>query len=219
VDTTLILIGVGCIIGGIIGGGVKLVQVELSPVSSLWRQLLLGIFGIILVVSGLISGGHLAFLNPESMRAPETIKHRSEASAYPEKRQDTIAKSDAGGDQKAPIKNVLAIPLPGKVDIFWCVTDDGGASNEAMAQQIVSALRATRRIGLVRARPLQQSTNANPDYRIFSNIVRFDPGEQSGAEEIARMASQTSGASFNAAHALPGSPSINYLSVFVCAVH
>ncbi|MEO6093965.1 MAG: YARHG domain-containing protein [Novosphingobium sp.] len=49
----LILIGLGCIIGAIIGGGVKLVQVELSPVTSLWRQLLLGVFGIGLVIWGI----------------------------------------------------------------------------------------------------------------------------------------------------------------------
>jgi len=55
-NTILILIGVGCIIGAIIGGGVKLVQIELSPVASLWRQLLLGLFGIILVVSGIVAG-------------------------------------------------------------------------------------------------------------------------------------------------------------------
>ena len=44
-------------IGAIIGGGVKLVQVELSPVTSLWRQLLLGLFGVGLVIWGLNSGG------------------------------------------------------------------------------------------------------------------------------------------------------------------
>jgi hypothetical protein len=55
-NTTLILIGIGCIIGAIIGGGVKLVQIELSPVTSLWRQMLLGCFGIVLVISGVIAG-------------------------------------------------------------------------------------------------------------------------------------------------------------------
>jgi hypothetical protein len=35
---------------------VKLVQIELSPVTSLWRQILLGCFGIVLVVSGVIAG-------------------------------------------------------------------------------------------------------------------------------------------------------------------
>lgn len=55
-NTTLILIGIVCIIGAIIGGGVKLVQIELSPVASLWRQLLLGCFGLVLIAAGVIAG-------------------------------------------------------------------------------------------------------------------------------------------------------------------
>jgi hypothetical protein len=58
-ESGLILIGVGCIIGAIVGGGVKLVQVELAQVTSLRRQVMLGIFGIMLVAAGLIAGGHL----------------------------------------------------------------------------------------------------------------------------------------------------------------
>src|SRR5687768_6178456 len=50
---TLILIGVGCIIAGIVGGGVKLHQLEVGSVKSVWRQGLLVAFGIILSAIGL----------------------------------------------------------------------------------------------------------------------------------------------------------------------
>jgi hypothetical protein len=46
----LILIGVGCVIAAIVGGGVKLQQLEVGTVPSLWRQGLLGVFGFL--VSG-----------------------------------------------------------------------------------------------------------------------------------------------------------------------
>lgn len=65
-NTTLVLIGIGCIIGAIIGGGVKLVQIELSPVTSLWRQMLLGCFGAILVIAGTMTGR----TSPASVPAP-----------------------------------------------------------------------------------------------------------------------------------------------------
>ena len=74
-NTTLILIGIGCIIGGIIGGGVKLVQVELSPVTSLWRQLLLGCFGIILVISGVTDGTPAAGPAPGQAKVIASGRH------------------------------------------------------------------------------------------------------------------------------------------------
>ena len=61
------------------------------------------------------------------------------------------------------------------------------------------------------------ATNARADYGIHADIVRFDPGERAAADAIARLASRSSGRSFEAAPALPGTPSIGYLSVFVCA--
>lgn len=50
--TALIFIGIGCIIAAIVGGGVKLPTIEVVTFKSLWRQLLLGAFGIALTALG-----------------------------------------------------------------------------------------------------------------------------------------------------------------------
>jgi hypothetical protein len=195
-DTILIMTGVGCIIGAIIGGGVKLVQIELAQVKSLWRQSMLGIFGAILIIWGLVSGGHLTF-DAQPAVSPPLAENQTEASPPP--------------------KTPAATPY--KVDIFWCVTDDGGAENQAITNRILPALEASPLVSRVRARLLTQATNAQAAYSIAANIVRYDPGEAPMAEQIARLASQASGTEFAPAHALPGSPSIDYLSIFVCAIH
>jgi hypothetical protein len=235
VDTILILTGVACIIGAIIGGGVKLVQIELSPVASLWRQIMLGIFGAVLVVSGLVAGGYLPLSNKRAV--PQSASASGSAPPTSDQRQTSRAGSQDGAQQEKPTTEnagnsvAPAVPaqteassppparpsLPSKVDIFWCVTDSVSAANETTARRVMSGLRATNQIARLRVRPLQQSTNAEADYRIFSNIVRYDPDERPAAEEIARMASESSGVSFEPAPALPGTPSIDYLSVFVCA--
>ena len=58
-DTVLVLIGVGCIIGGIIGGGLKLQVLEMGKLESLWRQALLAGFGVVLTIFGLAMGGKI----------------------------------------------------------------------------------------------------------------------------------------------------------------
>ena len=78
-NITLILIGVGCIIGAIAGGGVKLVQIELSPVSSLRRQLILGCFGLVLVLFGLNIGGEPSASNPNQKAQTNTNDNDNEA--------------------------------------------------------------------------------------------------------------------------------------------
>lgn len=238
-EITLILTGVACIIGAIIGGGVKLVQIELSPVASLWRQLLLGIFGLILVISGLIAGGYVPILSKQKMLAPQSASSGNNQPSSDQQRQTSNGNAQVeekpktpAAETSRPLANELSRPqlqaetsspalsppsLPSKVDVFWCVTEDGGAVNENTAQQIASGLRATNQIVRLRVRPLQQATNAKSDYRIFRNIVRYDPDERPAAEEIARLAMRSSGVTFEPAPALPGSPSIDYLSVFICA--
>jgi hypothetical protein len=239
-EITLILTGVTCIIGAIIGGGVKLVQIELSPVASLWRQALLGVFGLILVIAGLIAGGHLLTLGTQEKAATPSASTGNNRPLSDQQQQTSNGSAQVDEKSKTPAVEIASPranaessgarsqtetssppqslrSLPSKVDVFWCVTDDGGAMNENTAVQIVSGLRATNQIARLRVRPLPKATNAKPDYRIFRNIVRYDPGELSAAEEIARLATQSSGAAFEPAPALPGSPSIDYLSVFVCA--
>ena len=50
----LVMVGVACIIAAIVGGGVKLRDVEFPTVQSLWRQLLLGGFGLLLSLAGAV---------------------------------------------------------------------------------------------------------------------------------------------------------------------
>jgi pyruvate/2-oxoglutarate dehydrogenase complex dihydrolipoamide acyltransferase (E2) component len=231
-DTTLILIGVGCIIGAIIGGGVKLVQIELSQVKSLWRQSLLGAFGVILILWGLISGGHLTFGAQPAVTPPPTDATQSPPAeprkdAEPQKAAETPEPKPSQADNASPASSpststpppARPTAAPYKVDIFWCVTDDGGAANQAIAARILPALETSPLVSRARSRPLSQATNAQSSYSIIANIVRYDPGEAPMADQIAGLASQASGTSFAPAHALPGSPSIDYLSIFVCAVH
>jgi hypothetical protein len=48
----LMITGVTCVIVAIVGGGVKIGSAEFKDISSLWRQLLLAVFGSVLVCSG-----------------------------------------------------------------------------------------------------------------------------------------------------------------------
>lgn len=225
-DTTLILLGVGCIIGGIIGGGVKFVQIELSQVQSLWRQSLLAIFGVILVIIGLGLGGNLPFGGKPAAAPPpaDTVKPKP-VEPEPQPKPDTQTAPPTETPKPAHSSEQPASPqqppaaTPYKVDIFACETADGGDENQAIAAPILTALSANPLVSRARSRTLSLQTNAQSSYGITANIVRYDPGEQEMAATIAQIATQASGVQFRPAHALPGSPSINYLSVFVCAAH
>lgn len=50
--TTLVLLGVACIIAAIVGGGFKLARTEFPTITSVRRQLLLALFGLILILGG-----------------------------------------------------------------------------------------------------------------------------------------------------------------------
>lgn len=108
----------------------------------------------------------------------------------------------------------FASPLPSKIDIFWCDGAQSGGKLE-IAEKVLFGLN--RRISArVRVRALPARLNSTPSYSIYDNIVRYDPGEVEAAKELARFATFETGQAFSAAPALPGSPSIDYLSVFVC---
>jgi hypothetical protein len=48
------LIGVGCIIGGIVGGGISLYKLSVPSVTSIWRQSLLALFGVFICLFGAV---------------------------------------------------------------------------------------------------------------------------------------------------------------------
>ena len=52
-NVTLLLVGVACVAGAIVGGGVKIANNELPVVKSVPRQLLLAILGIGVIVAGI----------------------------------------------------------------------------------------------------------------------------------------------------------------------
>lgn len=221
-------------------------QVELRAFDSLQRQILLGVFGIILVGAGLIIGNgapgyggpsKLAIENPTSVTPPaSTIDAVSPARVAPPEQEPTTpspeapvaptidATNDAPAADTAPQHAAVPTPtvaarLPGRVDIFWCETADGDGGNREAGERVGAALRADGRVGRVRVRPLSMATNARADYGIDHDIVRFDPGERPAAALLANLATSASGRSFAPAPALPGTPSVDYLSVFVCGAH
>ena len=229
-ETTLILTGVACIVGAIVGGGVKLVQVELAQVSSLRRQAMLGVFGAALIVAGLFAGGHVSLpKGSQSAAAPtqiEAIRAPAPADTAAAIGQAPASATNLDSGQERDTRLVTqpqpqpqqerTVGLPSKVDVFWCEANDGAVAHRDRAERIAPALRDTNAIGRVRVRALSVATNAGSSYGIDADIVRFDPGERAAAEEIATLATRATGGGFVAAPALPGSPSIDYLSVFVC---
>ena len=205
-------------------------QVELRAFDSLQRQILLGVFGVILVGAGLIMGNGtpLSKLATESLpsKAPDTpaeIKDTPPVSVITpsqESTRTTAAAADAPpAHSPATLPHRVAVALPSKVDIFWCESADGSDGNREAGTRIGAALQADGRTARIRVRPLSLATNARPDYSIASDIVRFDPGERGEATLLASLASSASGRSFAPAPALPGTPSVDYLSIFVCGAH
>lgn len=51
-DTTLLLLGIACMIAAIVGGGLRAVGFEFPPLKSLPRQIILAVLGVILIIIG-----------------------------------------------------------------------------------------------------------------------------------------------------------------------
>lgn len=112
---------------------------------------------------------------------------------------------------------VLAGDLPSNVDIFWCEDSGGlGENRRNLALTVRDYLADSGTRARLRVRPLGADVNRTPSYNIYDNIVRYDPGEADVAKALAAAAESAGDASFSAAPALPGSPSVDYLSIFVC---
>ena len=206
-------------------------QVEFRPFDSLQRQILLGVFGIILVGAGLVTGSSTPGDGGSKLateRSTSTMPALASANstgeiapavsvATPKQDQTTSVAPAAdaihGASAVDTIAPDVATPtqagaarLPGKVDIFWCDTADGDGGNREAGERVGAAPQADGRVDRVRVRPLSVSTNARPDYGIHRDIVRFDPGERPAAALLASLATGASGRSFEPAPALPGTP-------------
>lgn len=99
---TLILVGIGCIIAAIIGGGVKLVQLEIAKFDSGQRQMALGILGVVLFLAGVV----VQFLS-----AGDSPTHLSETQSESEtkgesKTQNQSETQNEPGTQNEPEREV-----------------------------------------------------------------------------------------------------------------
>jgi hypothetical protein len=139
-DTILILAGIACIIGAIIGGGVKLVHVEVSPISSLRRQIFLAVFGAVLVLSGLLSDGVLR-LRSADKAGQSALANDSDAapanSVSPDETPSGPVKPDAPEPHSAPQNNHRTIKEDdsGKED-RKSPSDDEVSSNDTQRAMI-----------------------------------------------------------------------------------
>ncbi|HEX8308481.1 MAG TPA: hypothetical protein VF645_08690 [Allosphingosinicella sp.] len=94
---TLILVGLGCVIGAIVGGGVKLSHLEIAKFSSVWRQTILAGFGLFMM----LIGGAIHFEErPVDAERPKTGEARvAEAGSKSEPRSQLVSSDE----QRQPI--------------------------------------------------------------------------------------------------------------------
>ena len=130
-DTILVLIGVGCIIGGIIGGGLKLQVIEMGKLESLWRQALLAGFGVVLTIFGLVMGGKV---DPFKSNAPQPqIATRSaEPLASPQQPSSRPQSPpvEANGEKSNQLVVADENTQPFKLaEVYWSSIEKDDASN------------------------------------------------------------------------------------------
>lgn len=130
---TLILLGVGCIIGAIVGGGIKLSQLEIAKFSSVRRQATLAAFGLIMMLIGAGIYSNEGAAVPDPVRAVKTDSGDSPTATQPQ----TTGASESPRPQAAPSatydiggtwvdgENARYVFDPAQGAVTW---SDGGAS-------------------------------------------------------------------------------------------
>jgi hypothetical protein len=88
----LLVIGVVALFAAIVGGGVKIKEIEVGSVPSLWRQIMLGIFGLVVGLIGLI-----LVMGPDDRPAGNAAEVENVA---------TGSEDDATADENAVASNV-----------------------------------------------------------------------------------------------------------------
>jgi len=73
----LLVIGVVALFAAIVGGGVKIREIEVGSLPSRWRQVLLAMFGVVVGITGLImvmnpAGSDSAAAAPQNAQSSET---------------------------------------------------------------------------------------------------------------------------------------------------
>jgi hypothetical protein len=89
----LLVIGVVALFAAIVGGGVKIKEIEVGSLPSRWRQGMLAIFGIVVGITGLVMvSGILDSGSGNAAEAEQNIENNSgDASSAPEAAADTNA--------------------------------------------------------------------------------------------------------------------------------
>jgi hypothetical protein len=95
----VLIIGIACVIGGLVGGGIKVAQVEMGQVASLWRQGALIVFGVGLIglnLSGVIlpdphesTDAVIAEATPSNASTPDAIGSIASPAAAPQEPEPT----------------------------------------------------------------------------------------------------------------------------------
>lgn len=101
---TLVVLGIACIIAAVIGGGLRLARiVDIPLISSVHRQALLAIVGLLSITAGIVMGGYFRDLTPSGSVASQGSTSASSAvlnsclvSYFQGIPQDRIAKVEAG---------------------------------------------------------------------------------------------------------------------------
>jgi hypothetical protein len=75
---TVVLVGIACLVGAIVGGGLKLAQIELPLIDSLPRQVMLATVGVVIVVVGVVGVGQQ---DDTAAKPDDVTPKRSRASA------------------------------------------------------------------------------------------------------------------------------------------
>jgi hypothetical protein len=150
-DTSLILIGVGCIIAGIIGGGLKIATTEFGKIDSLWRQGTLAVFGFIVAGFGLVSSGQLNLRALTGAASQPSSGAQAVASVAATPSASPAASTSAGeGSARA---------APRSAQQTSATASSAGATPRSVPQASVAAPSAT-------------SDNAEPRGVAAANVVR-----------------------------------------------
>lgn len=113
-STTFLCAGLACIIGAVVGGGLKAFGIEIPALGSLIRQLILGVLGVILiVVSVSVSSSNSAATptQPNTQPAQQAAAQPSGSASTPAKKEHSAlqltydgAANQCGSGVSQPIK-------------------------------------------------------------------------------------------------------------------
>ena len=99
----LLVIGVVALFAAIVGGGVKIKEIEVGSLPSRWRQAVLGIFGIVVGITGLIMVSGVFDSGSNTAEPGQNVENTDEGagSAAPEATADSNAGDQSTADENS----------------------------------------------------------------------------------------------------------------------